>query len=63
MDCNVDSKQCFTEVSKLNGIEIQKNARYTIGCVCKESILVLVTAILLILRVRILFTDFNAGGS
>jgi hypothetical protein len=47
---------------KLNGIEIAKKMRGTLfGCVCKESILVLVTAILLILA-GILFTDFNAGG-
>jgi hypothetical protein len=52
VSCNVDiSKQCFTEVSKLKRYRnCQENARYTyLGCVCKESILVLVTAILLIL--------------
>jgi hypothetical protein len=37
-------------LAKLNGIEIAKKMRGTpFGCVCKESILVLVTAILLIL--------------
>jgi hypothetical protein len=37
-------------LAKLNGIEIAKKMRGTyLGCVCKESILVLVTAILLIL--------------
>jgi hypothetical protein len=37
-------------LAKLNGIEIAKKMRDTyLGCVCKESILVLVTAILLIL--------------
>jgi hypothetical protein len=41
----------FTEVSKIKRYRnCQENARYTyLGCVCKESILVLVTAILLIL--------------
>jgi hypothetical protein len=48
--CDI-SKQCFTEVSKIKRYRnSQENARYTyLGCVCKESILVLVTAILLIL--------------
>jgi hypothetical protein len=48
--CDI-SKQCFTEVSKIKRYRnCQENARYTyLGCVCKESILVLVTAILLIL--------------
>jgi hypothetical protein len=58
------SKQCFTEVSKIKRYRNPRKCEvHLLGCVCKESILVLVTAILLILRVRILFTDFNAGGS
>jgi hypothetical protein len=37
VSCNVDiSKQCFTEVSKLNGIEIMKMRGTYLGCVYRS---------------------------